>query len=87
MSVKAKFKCASVQPYSNDGGETVAGKNISMNAVIAYNADGSRNDENEAWSAATPSGTLNIHISNPAAFDQFEAGKDYYLTFEEVPAQ
>jgi len=85
MGVKAKFKCTSAQPYSNDGGQTTAGKNISLSAVIAYNADGTRNDENEGWSEATPSGTVNMHISNPAAFDQFEEGKEYYLTFE--PAQ
>lgn len=82
MSVKAKFKCNKVEPYSYDGGKTVAGKNISMAAVIAYNGDGTRSDENESWSQATPSGTLNMHISNPAAFEQFEEGKEYYLTFD-----
>lgn len=84
MSVKAKFKCNKVTEYSNDGGKTVAGKNINMSAVIAYQTDGSRLDENESWSAATPSGTLDIHISNPAAFEQFQEGKNYYLTFEEA---
>jgi hypothetical protein len=87
MSVKAKFKCNKVEPYSNDGGQTVAGKNISMSAVIAYGADGSRNDENENWSKYTPSGTLHIGITNPDAFEQFEEGKEYYLTFEKAPAQ
>lgn len=87
MGVKAKFKCSSVQSYSNDGGQTIAGKNINLSAVIAYNVDGTRNDENEGWSEATPSGTLSIHISNPAAFEQFEEGKDYYLTFEEAPSK
>lgn len=84
MAVKAKFKCDSVTPYSWDEGKTIAGKNIGMTAVIGYNADGTRSDENEAWSEATPSGQLSMHISNPAAFEQFEEGKAYYLTFEEV---
>lgn len=82
MSVKAKFTCVKAEAYSYDNGKTVAGKNITMNAVIHYEADGSRKDENESWSQATPSGQLNIHISNPAAFEQFVEGKDYYLTFE-----
>jgi hypothetical protein len=80
--VKAKFKCDKVAPYSYDEGKTIAGKNISMSAVIAYSTDGTRSDENESWSQATPSGQLSIHISNPAAFEQFEEGKEYFLTFE-----
>lgn len=84
MGVRAKFKCDSVKPYSYDNGATVAGKNISFSAAIAYEADGTRKDENESWSAATPSGQLNIHISNPAAFEQFEEGKYYYLHFTPV---
>lgn len=87
MSVKAKFTCTKVESYSNDNGQTVAGKNINMTAVIAYNADGSRNDENESWSQYTPSGSLQIGITNPDAFEQFEEGKEYYLTFDEVPVK
>lgn len=81
MSVKAKFVCNKVTPYSYDDGKTIAGKNISMSAVIGYGPNG-RIDENESWSEATPSGQLSIHISNRAAFNQFEEGKEYYLTFE-----
>src|ERR1043165_7404587 len=84
MSVKAKFTCVKAEPYSYDGGKTTAGKNITMNAVVRYGNDDTRFDENESWSQATPSGQLLIHISNPAAFDQFEVGKYYYLTFEPV---
>jgi hypothetical protein len=82
MSVKAKFVCQKVEPYSNDGGKTTAGKNITMSAVIGYGPGGVRHDENESWSQATPSGQLSMHITNPAAFEQFEAGKNYYLIFE-----
>lgn len=84
MAVKAKFRCNSVTAYSWDEGKTIAGKNVAMTAVIGYNVDGSRFDENEAWSQATPSGQLSMHISNPDAFEQFEEGKQYYLTFEEA---
>ena len=84
MGVRAKFVCNSVKPYSYDDGKTVAGKNITMTAAIAYCEGGVRKDENESWSAATPSGNISIHISNPAAFDQFEEGKSYYLDFTPV---
>lgn len=84
MGVRAKFVCNSVTPYSYDDGKTVAGKNINLSAVIAYGEGGVRSDENESWSAATPSGQLSIHISNPAAFEQFEQGKSYYLDFTPV---
>jgi hypothetical protein len=80
--VKAKFKCYKVAPYCYDAEGTIAGKNIAMSAVIAYNTDGTRSDENESWSEAKPSGHLSISITNPAAFDEFQEGKEYYLTFE-----
>jgi hypothetical protein len=86
MSVKAKFKCTGITAQTNNEGQT-EGKSITLNAVVAYNADGGRNDENETWSKYTPSGTLNMYISNPGAFEQFEVGKEYYLTFEQAPAQ
>jgi hypothetical protein len=85
MGVRAKFTCNKVAPYSYDDGKTVAGKNITMSAVIAYGEGGVRSDGNEGWSAATPSGQLLIHISNPAAFEQFEEGKSYYIDF--TPAE
>lgn len=60
MGVRAKFVCNKVAPYSYDDGKTIAGKNITMSAVIAYGEGGVRSDENESWSAATPSGQLSI---------------------------
>lgn len=82
MGVKAKFVCRKSEPYSYDEGKTIAGKNVEFNAVIAYGNGGERHDENDSWSAATPAGQLSMHISNPAAFDQFEVGKNYYLIIE-----
>lgn len=75
MSVKAKFKCQSISGDENN-------KNIQMNAVIGYDEKGVRSDENESWSKYTPSGSLQINITNPDAFNQFEIGKEYYLTFD-----
>jgi len=41
--------------------------------------------ENKAWSKYTPGGLLQMHISNPAAFEQFEQGKEYFIDIQ--PAQ
>jgi hypothetical protein len=47
-----------------------------------------RGEENKAWSEATPSGKIELYVSNPAAVDQFDewmrTGKDLHLTFEPV---
>lgn len=51
------------------------GQMVSMHAV----ADGS--EENKKFWEATPSGNLDMFISNPEAQDLFEAGKLYYLDF------
>jgi hypothetical protein len=39
---------------------------------------------NFAWSQATPSGYIELNITNPDAFSEFEVGQDYLLTFENV---
>lgn len=47
-----------------------------------------RGDENKAWSQATPSGEIKLHVSNPAAVEQFDewmrTGQDVHLTFTPV---
>ncbi|SSF81157.1 Uncharacterised protein [Klebsiella pneumoniae] len=35
--------------------------------------------DNETWSKYNPSGQLERVISNPAAFEQFEQGKEYFI--------
>jgi len=37
--------------------------------------------ENNQFAQATPSGSLEMYISNPAALDFLEPNKDYYLDF------
>lgn len=48
---------------------------LTMNAVYD---DGKANRE---WSRWTPSGQLTMSVTNPAAFDQFVEGKEYYIDF------
>lgn len=73
MSVRAKFKCVSVE----DSNPTVSEgcKNIRLDAVI----EGS--DENKEFFRWTPSGQISIGCVNEAANKQFEIGKEYYVDF------
>ena len=71
MSVKAKFEVASITDFGTQ-------KEVNLQAVYG---DG---DANKEWSKYTPSGNIKINITNPDAFNQFEVGKDYYVTFEKA---
>ncbi len=67
--VRAKFKCTSVTAFEN-------GKSAKLNAVYGTS------EENKDFTQYTPSGELNINITNEApAVDFFEPGKEYYLDF------
>ncbi|HEO9244719.1 TPA: hypothetical protein ACOEHP_000748 [Enterobacter ludwigii] len=71
MTVRAKFFCQSIQKAEDDSYRT-----IHMSPVTADT------EENKAWSKYTPDGQLTMHVSNPAAFDQFEQGKEYYIDIQ-----
>jgi len=75
MSVRAKFKC-----YSKEMKEQGA----APAAALTFYASYGEGEDNKDWSKWTPSGTLQMTISNPAAFDWFEPGKEYYLDFTEA---
>ncbi|WP_404653372.1 hypothetical protein [Raoultella terrigena] len=68
MTVRAKFQCNSINK-SPDNSTAV----VNMMAVTTGSA------ENETWSKYTPSGQLQMVISNPAAAEQFEQGKEYFI--------
>lgn len=77
-AVRAKFTCnAKVPAY---GSTTVF-----FNAVYS-NSDGSRAEENKAFSDATPSGNIGISIADgKPALEAFEIGKSYYVDFTPAP--
>jgi hypothetical protein len=79
MAVKAKMRCGYIQESRNEAGE-LTGKTVHLGAV--YSDDPSH--ENFEWSKATPAGTIQLSITNPAAYDQFVQGKEYLLTFDPV---
>ena len=78
MNVRAKFTCnAKVPAYGSTA--------VYLNAVYS-NPDGSRAEENKAFSDATPSGHIAISIADgKPALDAFVVGKSYYLDF--TPAE
>ena len=77
--IRAKFECYNLTP-AKDGYPTTA----HLQAVI-NNSDGTENLENKVFSELTPSGTLQICISEKApAHKYFKVGREYYLDFTRV---
>jgi hypothetical protein len=73
MSVRAKFRVELKDPGEQG--------NVTLRPV--YSDD--PNHENKSFWDATPAGEIQMWISNPAAFSQFELGKEYYIDF--TPAE
>lgn len=71
MSLQAKLRCAHVTHGINQ-------ESPSLDAVTATS------EENKAWSKYTPSGRLELAITNPAAFGFFEPGAEYVITIEKA---
>lgn len=72
--VRAKFMVQSVQHIHSSN--TCA--EITLRAVWG---DGKGN---ESWSKATPQGEIKMMITNPAAIDQFDLGKLYFVDFSKA---
>ena len=77
MSVKAKFYVTSIQEHSTGPGGSASQKSVRLAPV--YGKDGSENAE---WSKYTPSGQIEMTITNEAALAQFGIGKEFYVTFD-----
>lgn len=71
MTVRAKFHCHFIQKAEDDSHRT-----IHMSPVAADT------EENKTWSKYTPGGQLTMYVSNPAAFGQFEQGKEYFIDIQ-----
>ncbi len=88
--VRAKFKLqryeTSLSSRLVDGG---AWQETEMRTLI-FQAVHSQdpNSENRRFWEATPSGEIRLGTVSPAAWEQFELGKEYYIDFSpaEVPA-
>ena len=75
-----------VPPWLNTTGwvryEPVGQNNeyIKLTAVSAKDED----DPNREWAMASPSGSLDLNIQNPAAFGYVQAGQEYRVTIERI---
>jgi len=78
MSVRAKMQCIKRSETANMGSKEAWGVEVMLQPV--YAEDG----PNKSWSTATPSGQVQMTITNPEAFKQFEIGKCYYVDFSPV---
>lgn len=72
VQVRAKFRCMNVEQKPNGNPDQVY---IEVRFIPVWEQDG----VNKQWSMATPSGELKMAITNPAATDWFEMGKEYFL--------
>jgi len=70
MTVRAKFTLQSITQFQGSY------KELKFGAVYDTSTP-----ENERFTKATPSGQITMSIDNPAALEQFEIGKSYYLDF------
>jgi hypothetical protein len=78
MTVKARFKCIEIKNVYT--GADPNSRLAAITLIPVYN-DG---NGNESWSKATPSGKLEMNVTNGEAIDQFALGNEYELTFEVV---
>lgn len=81
MAVRAKFVCQQVAEVRNYYGQQEPSGAVKLHPV--YSSD--ENSENRKFWASTPNGSIALEILNPEATRYFEAGAEYYVTFERVP--
>lgn len=75
MSVRAKFKVSEHRLFAwNPNARTI---------VLEPQYDQSI-PEDKRFCEATPSGRLEMHVTNPAAIEQLAIGKTFYLDFTPV---
>lgn len=80
-TVRAKFYVESVQHHDIPGTDQYA--HIVMRPVFGTYGDGD-DEANKTWSKYTPSGQLNMTITNPAAIEAFDKGKAYWIDITPV---
>lgn len=76
MTVQAKFWVSSIQHQSPHSAEADQVANIVLQPVY------SNGGENDDWSKYTPSGKIEMCITNPVAISQFELGGEYLISFD-----
>lgn len=86
MTVQAKFVCRYIDEpiYIKQSRETHPQLEHEECRVVHLSAVRQDEDDNNQWSKWTPSGDIQMYVTNPAAFAEYEVGASYILTFERV---
>lgn len=77
MTVQAKFWVSEIKHHGAYRGQGDEAATIEMKPVFGEG-------DNADWSKYTPSGKIEMTVTNPAAIEQFELGEEYLLTFDKV---
>lgn len=77
-TVRAKFFVQDIRHSDVPGTDQYA--IVKMAPVFGAYGDGDE-EANKSWSKWTPSGSLEMAITNPEAIAKFEIGKSYFLDF------
>jgi hypothetical protein len=76
MSIRAKFTLVSVTSHAWS----------STSKTLKFQAQYDQSiPEDQRFQKATPSGSFEMQVDNPAAIEQFELGKAYYLDLSPAP--
>ncbi len=77
--MRAKFKIDSVTRLPH-------GEILNMRAICPDKFDEAGLSEDSSFSKWTPSGSLEMRVTNPALFGTLNPGDSYYLDFSKAPA-
>ncbi|MDE3797610.1 hypothetical protein I7G59_09750 [Sinorhizobium meliloti] len=78
-NVRAKFFVSEVRHVGTPATDPFAV--VTLLPVFSTYGDGKAN---ESWSKHTPSGKIEMNITNPDAIDAFDVGKAYFVDFTPV---
>lgn len=79
--IRAKFRIHNVSEQHFGPDKTKSGERVQMSPV--YSSD--PQSENYSFSQFTPSGSVEMNITNPMAFGFFQEGQEFYLDFTPAP--
>jgi hypothetical protein len=83
VMIRAKMHCDAVREYTyaatDKVPETKYCEEVRLSAV--YGKDGSANAQ---WSKSTPSGSVNLTITNPDAWGKIKQGRFYFVDVSEA---
>ncbi len=80
MATRAKFKLNS---YTVDEHHETGEEKRTLNMTPVYDAD--PESENGQFFAYTPSGSIQLGVTNKAVWGEFEIGDEIYVDFTKVP--